>query len=196
MMRAARPLPELRADRDPAGEDLRRQCARWRDDHLAELREADPDTGERIGRIAQVWRPLLSVADAAGGEWPKKARAAAAALAAMAATFSDGETLGLMLLTDVRAVFEEKGNPQRIASKELDEALRDLPERPWASMPKTGNAITASSARADACELRCQGGNAPVRRCERREGVSAQRVRGQFGAPTFPKWAVMEPLNR
>ena len=145
MMRATSPLPELRADRDPVGEDLRRQCARWRDDHLAELREADPDTGERIGRIAQVWRPLFSVADAAGGEWPKKARAAAAALAAMAATFSDGETLGLMLLTDVRAVFEEKGNPQRIASKELDEALRDLPERPWASMPKTGKAITAQA---------------------------------------------------
>ena len=145
MMRATRPLPELRADRDPVGEDLRRQCARWRDDHLAELREADPDTGERIGRIAQVWRPLFAVADAAGGEWPKKARAAAAALAAMAATFSDGETLGLMLLTDVRAVFEEKGNPQRIASKELDEALRDLPERPWASMPKTGKAITAQA---------------------------------------------------
>ena len=145
MMRATSPLPELRADRDPVGEDLRRQCARWRDDHLAELREADPDTGERIGRIAQVWRPLFSVADAAGGEWPKKARAAADALAAMAATFSDGETLGLMLLTDVRAVFEEKGNPQRIASKELDEALRDLPERPWASMPKTGKAITAQA---------------------------------------------------
>ena len=67
MMRAARPLPELRPlDRDPAGEDLRRQCARLavkeatvlftaRPDHLSELREADPDTGGRIGRIAQVW---------------------------------------------------------------------------------------------------------------------------------------------
>ena len=145
MMRATRPLPELRVDRDPAGEDLRRQCARWRDDHLAELREADPDTGGRIGRIAQVWRPLFAVADAAGGEWPAKARAAADALAAVAASFADSETLGLMLLTDVRAVFEANDNPQRIPSTVLDEALRDLPERPWASMPKTSKPITAQA---------------------------------------------------
>ena len=37
MMRARKPLPELRADRDPVGEDIRRKCARWRDDHLTAL---------------------------------------------------------------------------------------------------------------------------------------------------------------
>ena len=145
MMRARKPLPELRADRDPVGEDIRRQCARWRDDHQSELREADPDVGARIGRIAQVWRPLFAVADAAGGEWPEKARAAADALTAAAGTFADGETLGTMLLADVRAVFEAKGNPERIRSGELDDALRALSERPWESMPKTGKAITAQA---------------------------------------------------
>ena len=73
MTRANRPLPELRADRDPVGEDLRRQCARWAADNEAGLREADPDTGGRIGRIAQVWRPLFAIADAAGGNWPTQA---------------------------------------------------------------------------------------------------------------------------
>ena len=145
MMRAKKPLPELRADRDPVGEDVRRQCARWRDDHLSALREANPDVGARIGRVAQVWRPLLAIADTAGGGWPAKARAAADALAALAGTFSDGETLGTMLLADVRAVFEAKRDPERIKSGDLDEALRALPERPWESMPKTHKPITAQA---------------------------------------------------
>ena len=143
MTRTTRAYPHLRADRDPVGEDIRRQCARWRDDHLSALREADPDVGARINRIADVWRPLFAVADAAGGEWPEKARAAADALAAVAGTIDTGETLGTMLLADVRAVFEKKGNPERIKSGDLDDALRELPERPWESMPKTGKAITA-----------------------------------------------------
>ena len=138
-----RPLPELRADRDPVGEDVRRRCARWRNDHLLALREANPDVGARIGRVAQVWRPLFAIADTAGGEWPAKARAAADALAALAGTFADGETLGTMLLADVRTVFAQRGDPERIRSRDLDEALRALAERPWESMPKTHKPITA-----------------------------------------------------
>ena len=122
MTRATCAYPELRDDRDPAGEDIRRQCARWRDDHQSALREADPEMRGRIGRIAQVWRPLLAIADAVGGEWPEKARAAADVLAAVAGTFADGETLGTMLLADVRAVFDAKGNPDRIKSDDLDDA--------------------------------------------------------------------------
>ena len=138
MTRATRAYPELR-------DDVRRRCARWRDDHLSELREADPDMRGRIGRIAQVWRPLLAIADAAGGEWPEEARAAADTLAAVAGTFDSKETLGTMLLADVRAVFEAKGDPERIKSDDLDKALRALPERPWESMPKTGREITAQA---------------------------------------------------
>ena len=142
MTRATRAYPHLRADRDPVGEDIPRRCARWRDDHQSELREADPDVGARINRLADIWRPLFAIADAAGGEWPEKARAAADALAAVAGTFDRKETLGTMLLADVRAVFETKGNPERIKSDDLDEALRALPERPWESMPKTAKPIT------------------------------------------------------
>ena len=97
MTRATRAYPHLRADRDPVGEDIRRQCARWRDDHLSALLEADPDVDTRIHRNADVWRPLFAVADAAGGEWPEKVRAAADALAAVAGTIDNGETLGTML---------------------------------------------------------------------------------------------------
>ena len=142
MTRATRNLPELRADRDPVGEDLKCQCARWAADHEAALRDADPDVGGRIGRIAQVWRPLFAIADAAGGDWPAMARAAADALSASAATFADGETLGTMLLADVREVFRDMNNPDRVKSEDLDKALIALPERPWSSMPKTGKGVT------------------------------------------------------
>ena len=142
MTRATRAYPHLRADRDPVGEDVRRRCARWRDDHLSELREADPDVGARINHLADIWRPLFAIADAAGGEWPEKAWAAADALTAVAGTFDSKETLGTMLLADVRTVFEAKGNPERIKSDDLDKALCALLERPWLSMPKTAKPIT------------------------------------------------------
>ncbi|MCY4286826.1 MAG: DUF3631 domain-containing protein [Thiotrichales bacterium] len=142
MTRATRPLPELRADRDPVGEDLRRKCARWAADNEAMLRDADPDTDRLIGRIAQVWRPLFAIADAAGGDWPMLARAAAYALSVSAAAVADGETLGTMLLADIREVFQRMGDPERLSSKELDRALIELPERPWSAMPRTGKAIT------------------------------------------------------
>ena len=134
MTRATRNLPELRADRDPVGEDLKRQCARWAADHEAALRDVDPDVGGRIGRIAQVWRPLFAIADAAGGDWPAMARTAADALAASAATVADGATLGTTLLADVREVFRDLGDPERIQSKDLDKALIALHERPWATL--------------------------------------------------------------
>ena len=144
MTRATRNLPELRADRDPVGEDLKCQCARWAADHEAALRDADPDVGGRIGRIAQVWRPLFAIADAAGGDWPEQARKAADALSAMAGTFADGDTLGTMLLADMREVFRAKGDPERIASAELDEALIALPERPWATLRPGDKPMTAT----------------------------------------------------
>ena len=145
MMRANRQLPQLRIDRDPVGDDLKRQCARWAADNEESLREADPDTGRRIGRSADVWRPLFAIADAAGGDWPQWVRTAADALSTAAAAFADGQTLGTMLLADVRAVFAANGDPKRIASAVLDRALQALPERPWGAMPKTGKPITAAS---------------------------------------------------
>ena len=141
MTRATRRLPELRDDRDPVGEDLRRQCARWATDNAAVLREVDPDMGERMGRAAQVWRPLFAIADAAGGDWPESARRAADALAARAAKVADGDTLGVMLLSDVREVF---GDRERMKSDELDKALIELPERPWATLRPGDRPMTAT----------------------------------------------------
>ena len=142
MMRATKSLPELRADRDPVGEDVRSRCARWADDNRAALREADPDMRGRIGREAQPWRPLFAVADMAGGDWPKQIREAADNLAAKAATFADSKTLGVMLLEDVRTVF---GSRDRIKSKDLDAALIELPERPWKTYGRGDKPLTPAA---------------------------------------------------
>jgi hypothetical protein len=57
-------------------------------------------------RDADVWEPLLAVAELAGGHWPERAR-----VAAVAAVAADGvkttPSLGIELLADIKAIFDE-----------------------------------------------------------------------------------------
>jgi hypothetical protein len=85
-------------------------------------------------RAADVWEPLIAVADVAGGKWPTLAREAAVALVAAA---SDTEpSLGLILLADTRTVFNDPalGYPDAMSSKELLEELYLLKESPWSDL--------------------------------------------------------------
>ena len=68
----------FRLDRAEHLNALARKAARWAADNTDTLRAADPDVGELFNRVADNWRPLLAIADAAGGEWPSLARQAAA----------------------------------------------------------------------------------------------------------------------
>ena len=80
-MRRRRPdeaLRRLRLDRLDGLTMLQRQAWRWAQDHLDQLRDADPDIPTGLDdRAADNWRPLLAVADLAGGPWPERAREAA-----------------------------------------------------------------------------------------------------------------------
>ena len=134
MTRARKRYPDLREDRDRVGENTCRMCARWRDDHLANLRNADPDMGGLLGRFAQVWRPLFAVADAAGGNWPGLACHAAMSLANQTNVIVSGDTLGVQLLRDIRQVFGDHGGPDRLSTVDLDQALNAMTERPWATL--------------------------------------------------------------
>lgn len=54
---------------------LAQKAARWSNDHLEELRQADPDMPPRLGsRVADNWRPLTALADAVGGPFSSKVR--------------------------------------------------------------------------------------------------------------------------
>ena len=94
-----------------------------------------PDLPRQIqDRAADIWEPLIAVADLAGGKWPRVAREAAVALVAAA---NDTEpSLGLILLADTRTVFNDPalGYPDAMSSKELLEGLYRLKESPWSDL--------------------------------------------------------------
>src|SRR5262245_27913187 len=62
----------------------------------------DPQMPETLNdRAADNWRPLLAIADLAGGEWPQLARQACLTLSGE----SPGEAKGVMLLADCGPAF-------------------------------------------------------------------------------------------
>ena len=126
---AGEAVERLRLDRLHSElESLRRKCVRWTLDNLDALRQADPGTPEELhDRAADNWRPLLAIADAAGGIWPERARKAAMLLGGAA---DDGDSAGPMLLADVRDVFNRKG-ADRLTSANLVAELVKMEERPW-----------------------------------------------------------------
>jgi hypothetical protein len=66
-------VERLRLDRLDEFIPLARRCARWALDNVARLRGADPPVpAELHDRAADNWRPLLAIADLAGGDWPEK----------------------------------------------------------------------------------------------------------------------------
>lgn len=121
-------VERLRLDRLGELEPLRRQCARWAADHLEELRRADPDVPPELhDRAADNWRPLLAIADAAGGSWPVRARQAAVALSGV--VDDDGDA-GVLVLGDLRDLYGQRG-VDRMPSAEIVQALGQMEERPW-----------------------------------------------------------------
>lgn len=132
-------VERLRQDRIEAEcSDLRRQSARWTRDQLPVLREADPAVpAELHDRAADCWRPLLALADRAGGRWPGLARDAAKALSGV--TDDADQPATAILLNDVQSVF---GAREELSSADLVKALRALDSRPWATWGKDDKGLT------------------------------------------------------
>ncbi|MBI4569693.1 MAG: DUF3631 domain-containing protein [Planctomycetes bacterium] len=144
--------------------ELRRRCMRWADDHLDTLRAADPPDLDGLNdRANDNWRLLFAIADAAGGDWPDRAREAASAAAGVET--DDSEEAGVQLLGDVRAILDETGL-DRIASAELARRLGEMENRPWPEW-KNGKPITANQ----------------IARRLRAFGVSTRTIRTDTGTP-------------
>lgn len=126
---AGEAVERLRADRlDSQLEPLRRRCARWVLDNLNALRDADPFTPEDLNdRAADNWRPLLAIADQAGGTWPEQARSAARLLSG---TAEADESATVLLLEDVQSIFQRPGSDQ-LPSATLIAELVAMEDRPW-----------------------------------------------------------------
>ncbi|TXS56085.1 DUF3631 domain-containing protein [Streptomyces sp. t39] len=114
------------------GHALRDRLARWADQVREKITGAWPDMPEGVtDRPADVWEPLLAVADAAGGTWPARARAACVELVT-AATEDDESSLGIRLLTDLRDnVF---CGIDRMPTAAILECLLAMDDAPWVDM--------------------------------------------------------------
>ena len=107
---------------------LRTRFAAWAEAETDELRALRPPRLEGLrDRANEVWRPLLAIADHAGGDWPARARRAAIVLSARV---DEDPSLGLLLLADLRAIFDER-KAERIATADLIRALAAVEESPW-----------------------------------------------------------------
>ena len=81
-------------------------------------------------RNADVWEALLSIADAAGGVWPDRARVAAVALVADAR--GGHPSLGLRLLADLQQFFRTRSDAAW--TQDIVSCLCDLEEAPWGDL--------------------------------------------------------------
>jgi hypothetical protein len=110
-----------------AAEPLRTALAELAEESLDTLAEARPVTPEQLSdRAADIWEPLLAIADAAEGDWPRRAREAALYLSDR--TAREDASRGVQLLGDVRAVFNGE---DRLASAELVRRLNEIETSPW-----------------------------------------------------------------
>ena len=109
---------------------LRRKLARWSVDNAAALQAARPESRHN-NRVRDNYRLLWAIADLAGGEWPKRARAATLELE----TERDEPSEGLRLLAAIRDIF---GTREAMTSADICAALVVDPSGEWANFRDKG----------------------------------------------------------
>ncbi|MFD7166612.1 DUF3631 domain-containing protein [Streptomyces violascens] len=111
------------------GHALRDRLSEWADSVRDRVNDAWPALPDGVtDRAADVWEPLLAIADAAGGTWPERARTACVELI-NAAREGDESSLGVRLLTDLRdTVFR---GTDRMPTATIIEDLLRMDDAPW-----------------------------------------------------------------
>jgi putative DNA primase/helicase len=147
-----RPDETVRRLRRRDGGDLNvfcRKLARWAQDHLEKLRDANPTIPSGLDdRASDAWDPLLAIADLVGGDWPDRARRAAVEL--LGEHVKDDDEIGSVLLGDIRDLFEgrdqniyvTKEGDKHLKSENLVAALSAREDRPWAEFGRARKPIT------------------------------------------------------
>jgi len=88
-------------------------------------------------RDADVWEPLIIIADIFGGAWPVRARAAAIHFVGKAKEVP--QSIKTRLLEDIRTIF---GTKDRMSMREICDLLSDLEDAPWREWHKSKETIT------------------------------------------------------
>ena len=116
-------------------EEFRGRLAVWASGQVAALADAEPDLPVE-DRAADTWEPLVAVADAAGGTWPARARAAALHLTDQADAEDVERSTTTRLLADIRDIFTEM-TVSFLTSSELLSRLQKVEESPWSEWEMT-----------------------------------------------------------
>jgi putative DNA primase/helicase len=131
-------VERLREDRLDHLAPLASRAARWALDHVEVLRTTDPDMpAELRDRHADNWRPLFAIADLAGHGWAATARNAARLLDEP----DSDETAGLMLLADIRDLFDAR-QVDRLSGEDIVAHLHGLEDRPWNEFGRSGKPLS------------------------------------------------------
>ena len=95
-----------------------------------------PDVPEAMSdRAADGWEPLLAIADAAGDQWPARARSAAVSLSSDEAAPT---SIGIRLLADIKDVM---GKKDYLTTRALLDLLHGIEAAPWSEW--YGSPLTA-----------------------------------------------------
>jgi hypothetical protein len=113
----------------PPLHDLRDRLTGWARTHLRELQHAQPAMPLE-DRAADTWEPLITIADLAEGEWPARARDAAATMTQAEAQQEEDSSASVRLLADLRQLFTT--GAEELYTSTILEALHRLEDAPWA----------------------------------------------------------------
>jgi Protein of unknown function (DUF3631) len=122
---------------------LRVRLAAWGAVKARTIRQTKPILPPQLkDRLADISKPLLAIADVAGGDWPQKAREA------LIVIFDDKsrtiESLRVTLLRHIKEEFyEDQENPHHfVSTADLILLLTSREDWPLLEMPKNGKPIT------------------------------------------------------
>lgn len=122
--------PYRRRVNQPQAVKLVERLAEFANEVRATVADAWPELPEGIeDRDADIWEPILAIADAAGGHWPITARDAAVLM--VAESQKKPATLGIKLLADIRTVM---GDSDRISTVDLLAGLHAMETAPWGNI--------------------------------------------------------------
>lgn len=117
---------------------LRRKTLRWINDNTEALRiNKATITIPGNDRATDNWAPLATIAQTIGGAWYDEIKKAAKIMHNIKDGVDDDESI--LLLTDIREIFDEKGQ-DKIFSAELVDHLCLMEERPWCDF-RRGNGL-------------------------------------------------------
>jgi hypothetical protein len=177
------------------GHRLRDELAVWGQSSVEVLGEAWPEMPPTVtDRNADIWEPLLAVADAAGGDWPAEARCSAVAL--VAASMAGTPSLGVRLLSDVRQAI---GEADAISTGVLLGALHKIEDAPWAELrgkPLDNRGLARRLKQYDITPTNIRVGDAVVKGYRRADFTDAfARYLSPLGSPPYVAATSATPLH-